>query len=290
MNGCKSVMDNLSDFSKNQPKLVNVNRTPILNRSVFQFGEVALIGAGPGDPELLTIKALNFIQQADVILYDYLVSDEVLSLIPEKTQRVCVGKKAGYHSVSQKDTNQLLVAFAQKGYRVARVKGGDPFVFGRGGEELEALFDANVSFQVIPGITAAAGATAYAGIPLTHRDYAQSAMFITGHLKADNDQQDWTTLARSHQTLVVYMGLMKSKYIQQQLIYHGRSTETPIAIIERGTQSQQRVVQGALHQLAELAEEVESPSLIVIGEVVRLSEKLSWFNQCKPSQPLVSNA
>jgi uroporphyrin-III C-methyltransferase len=264
-------------------KATSVNNATI-SRQVFPFatsqlkaGEVALVGAGPGDPELLTIKALRFLQQADVVLYDYLVSDDIMALIPSDTILVCVGKKAGHHSVPQEKTNQLLVDFALQGHRVVRIKGGDPFMFGRGGEELEVLFDAGVRFQVIPGITAAAGATAYAGIPLTHRDYAQSAVFVTGHLRADNDEMDWSTLARGRQTLVIYMGLMKSHYIQQQLIAHGRAADTPIAIIERGTQSTQKVFKGQLTDLAELARHAESPSLIVVGEVVRLSAKLNWF-------------
>ncbi|HAS62127.1 MAG TPA: uroporphyrinogen-III C-methyltransferase [Vibrio sp.] len=248
-------------------------------KSQLKHGEVALVGAGPGDAELLTVKALSFIQQADVVLYDYLVSDDILALIPDDTILVCVGKRAGHHSVPQEKTNQLLVDFAKQGHRVARIKGGDPFVFGRGAEELEVLADAGVSFQVIPGITAAAGATAYAGIPLTHRDYAQTAMFITGHLKAESDAMDWSTLARGNQTLVIYMGLMKSDYIQQQLISHGRHANTPIAIVERGTQSCQKVFKGELSELADLAQGAESPSLIVIGEVVALADKLQWFNQ-----------
>jgi uroporphyrin-III C-methyltransferase len=249
-----------------------------LEKSRLRHGEVALVGAGPGDAELLTIKALNFLQQADVVLYDYLVSDEIMALIPNDTILVCVGKRAGHHSVPQDKTNQLIVDFAKQGHRVVRIKGGDSFVFGRGGEELEVLFDANIPFQVVPGITAAAGATAYAGIPLTHRDYAQSALFITGHLKEENDQLDWSTVARGKQTLVIYMGLMKSQHIQNQLIRHGRADTTPIAIIERGTQKSQKVMTGVLSQLSDLASQAESPSLIVIGEVVRLSEKLNWFN------------
>lgn len=266
-------------FPNEKPKLVSNSIAPVFGKSRLSKGEVALIGAGPGDAELLTLKALSFLQQADVVLYDYLVSDEIMALIPSETILVSVGKKAGHHSVPQEKTNQLLVDFALQGYRVARIKGGDPFVFGRGGEELEVLFDANVPFQVIPGITAAAGATAYAGIPLTHRDYAQSALFITGHLKEESDQLDWSTVARGKQTLVIYMGLMKSKHIQNQLIHHGRASDTPVAIIERGTQATQRVLKGSLHQLATLAEQAESPSLIVVGEVVRLSEKLDWFSQ-----------
>lgn len=245
--------------------------------SQLKHGEVALVGAGPGDPELLTLKALNYLQQAEVVLYDYLVSDEIMALVANDAILVCVGKRAGHHSVPQEKTNQLLVDFAKQGYKVVRIKGGDPFVFGRGGEELEVLADAGVTFQVVPGITAAAGATAYAGIPLTHRDYAQSAMFITGHLKAESDQLDWSTLARGQQTLVIYMGLMKSNYIQEQLIKHGRRAPTPIAIIERGTQLSQKVFKGQLSELSDLAKKAEAPALIVIGEVVQLSQKLDWF-------------
>ncbi|MBL4283977.1 uroporphyrinogen-III C-methyltransferase [Vibrio fluvialis] len=246
-------------------------------RSQLQPGEVALVGAGPGDPELLTVKALSYLQQADVVLYDYLVSDDIMALIPSDTILVCVGKRAGHHSVPQEKTNQLLVDFAKQGHRVVRIKGGDPFMFGRGGEELEVLFDAGVQFQVIPGITAAAGATAYVGIPLTHRDYAQSALFVTGHLKAEAADMDWSTLARSQQTLVIYMGLMKSSTIATQLIEHGRNASTPIAIIERGTQSTQKVFRGVLNELPQLAAHAQSPSLIVIGEVVTLADKLAWF-------------
>ncbi|WP_089140023.1 uroporphyrinogen-III C-methyltransferase [Vibrio rumoiensis] len=258
-------------------KASRTNALLSFSQSQLQPGCVALIGAGPGDAELLTLKALSYLQQADVVLYDYLVSDEIMALIPSETILVCVGKKAGHHSVPQHKTNQLLVDFAQQGYKVARIKGGDPFMFGRGGEELEVLADAGIGFEVIPGITAAAGATAYAGIPLTHRDYAQSAMFITGHLKSEDDHMDWSTLARGHQTLVIYMGLMKSCYIQQQLIEHGRAIDTPVAIIERGTQAQQKVLIGTLSELANLAEDAQSPSLIVIGEVVSLASKLAWF-------------
>lgn len=203
---------------------------------------------------------MNLLQQADVVLYDYLVSDEIMGLVPSDAILVCVGKRAGHHSVPQERTNQLLVDFAEQNYRVVRIKGGDPFIFGRGGEELEVLADAGISFQVVPGITAAAGATAYAGIPLTHRDYAQSAMFITGHLKDKDDQLDWSTLARGNQTLVIYMGLMKSDYISQQLIEYGRSASTPIAIIERGTQKEQRVWVSTLDQLSTTANNAASPA------------------------------
>ncbi|MCG7498727.1 siroheme synthase CysG [Vibrio sp. Of7-15] len=242
-------------------------------------GEVALVGSGPGDAGLLTLRALQLMQQADVVLYDYLVSDEIMELVRRDADLVCVGKRAGFHSVPQETTNQLLVDYAKQGKKVVRIKGGDPFIFGRGGEELEVLFDAGIPFQVVPGITAAAGATAYAGIPLTHRDYAQSAMFVTGHLKSEDDSMDWSVLAKGKQTLVIYMGLMKSSHIQQQLITHGRSADTPIAIIERGTQKTQKVFKGQLSELATLAENAASPSLIVVGEVVNLSEKLHWFGK-----------
>ncbi|MDE1231075.1 uroporphyrinogen-III C-methyltransferase [Vibrio aestuarianus] len=277
--------DTISQLPVKGPRLVAVNAktlvpsTPSYVKSQLASGEVALIGAGPGDSELLTLKALSFLQQADVVLYDYLVSDEIMSLVSSETILVCVGKRAGHHSVPQHKTNQLLVDFAKQGHKVVRIKGGDPFIFGRGGEELEVLFDAGVKFQVIPGITAAAGATAYAGIPLTHRDYAQSALFVTGHLKAENDDMDWSTLARGNQTLVIYMGLMKSSYIQDQLIENGRQATTPIAIIERGTQRTQQVFKGQLSDLAQLAAKAQAPSLIVVGEVVALSDKLHWFGE-----------
>ncbi|EJL6369597.1 uroporphyrinogen-III C-methyltransferase [Vibrio cholerae] len=255
-------------------------------RSQLQAGEVALVGAGPGDPELLTVKALSYLQQADVVLYDYLVSDEIMALIPSETILVCVGKRAGHHSVPQEKTNQLLVDFARQGYRVVRIKGGDPFMFGRGGEELEVLFDAGVKFQVVPGITAAAGATAYAGIPLTHRDYAQSALFVTGHLKAQAEDLDWSTLARGKQTLVIYMGLSNAAAIAEQLQLHGRQASTPVAIIERGTQVNQQVLIGTLQTLPSLASQAQSPALIVVGEVVALAAKLHWFGEQGATQQL----
>ncbi|MBF4434517.1 uroporphyrinogen-III C-methyltransferase [Vibrio anguillarum] len=291
-----STTGTISQLPIKGPRLVAVNNdalassAPSYVKSQLTCGEVALIGAGPGDPELLTLKALSFLQQADVVLYDYLVSDEIMALVPSDTILVCVGKRAGHHSVPQEKTNQLLIDFAQQGYKVVRIKGGDPFMFGRGGEELEVLFDAGVKFQVIPGITAAAGATAYAGIPLTHRDYAQSALFVTGHLKAENDDMDWSTLARGNQTLVIYMGLMKSSYIQQQLIEHGRQANTPIAIIERGTQRSQKVFKGQLCDLSQLAAQAQAPALIVVGEVVALSEKLHWFGEQPAQQNQVNYA
>ncbi|ENM5741957.1 uroporphyrinogen-III C-methyltransferase [Vibrio metoecus] len=257
-------------------------------RSQLQAGEVALVGAGPGDPELLTVKALSYLQQADVVLYDYLVSDDIMALIPTETILVCVGKRAGHHSVPQEKTNQLLVDFARQGYRVVRIKGGDPFMFGRGGEELEVLFEAGVKFQIVPGITAAAGATAYAGIPLTHRDYAQSALFVTGHLKAQAEDLDWSTLARGKQTLVIYMGLSNAAAIAEQLQQHGRDANTPVAIIERGTQTSQKVLIGTLQTLPSLAIQAQSPALIVVGEVVALADKLHWFGERHQAEPLAA--
>lgn len=281
--------DTLTPFPATKPRLVASNPSLNFAKSDLKAGEVALVGAGPGDPDLLTIKALRYLQQADVVLYDYLVSDEIMSLVPSETILVCVGKKAGHHSVPQEKTNQLLVDFASQGYKVVRIKGGDPFVFGRGGEELEVLFDAGIGFEVIPGITAAAGATAYAGIPLTHRDCAQSAMFVTGHLKQEDESVDWSTLARGQQTLVIYMGLLKSNHIQAQLIEHGRSADTPVAIIERGTQLTQKVFKGQLSELSQLAAHAQSPSLIVVGEVVNLAKKLDWFH-ASSSEPTVNIA
>ncbi|MEB6607071.1 MULTISPECIES: siroheme synthase CysG [Aeromonas] len=250
-----------------------------LDKAQTEVGEVVLVGAGPGDPGLLTLKALQQIQQAEVVLYDQLVSPEILDLVRRDATLVSVGKKAGAHSVPQEETNRLLVTFAKAGNRVVRLKGGDPFMFGRGGEELEVLAEEGIPFSVVPGITAAAGATAYAGIPLTHRDHAQSAVFITGHCQKEGKEPDWQQLAATNQTLVIYMGLMRSEHIQQQLVSHGRSAATPIAIIERGTTARQRVLTGTLADLAELAEQAVSPSLIVIGEVVALRKRLAWFGE-----------
>ena len=252
-----------------------------LDKAQTEVGEVVLVGAGPGDPGLLTLKALQQIQQAEVVLYDQLVSPEILDLVRRDATLVSVGKKAGAHSVPQEETNRLLVEYAKAGNRVVRLKGGDPFMFGRGGEELEVLAEEGIPFSVVPGITAAAGATAYAGIPLTHRDHAQSAVFITGHCQKEGKEPDWQQLAATNQTLVIYMGLMRSEHIQQQLVDHGRKGSTPIAIIERGTQASQKVLTGTLDELAELAQQAVSPSLIVIGEVVSLRDRLAWFGEAQ---------
>ena len=242
-----------------------------------QQGEIILVGAGPGDAGLLTLRGLQVMQLADVVLYDHLVSDEVLDLVRRDADRICVGKRAGAHSVPQEETNQLLVSLALKGKRVVRLKGGDPFIFGRGGEELQAAQQAGIPFQVVPGITAAAGATAYAGIPLTHRDHAQSVLFITGHCRPDGDGIDWPSLARARQTLAIYMGTVKAAEISAQLIAHGRSATTPIAVIGRGTRQDQQVLIGTLEQLDELARSAPTPALLVIGEVVNLHQQLAWY-------------
>lgn len=240
-------------------------------------GEIYLVGAGPGDPGLLTIRGLQVMQLADVVLYDHLVSAEVLDLVRRDADRICVGKRAGAHSVPQQQINQLLVELAQQGKKVVRLKGGDPFIFGRGGEELEAAVAAGIPFQVVPGITAASGATAYAGIPLTHRDYAQSTTLITGHCRPDGTALDWPALALSKQTLAIYMGTVKAAEISQQLIQHGRSALTPVAVIGCGTRADQQVMIGTLQQLETLACQAPSPALVVIGEVVALHHKLAWF-------------
>jgi len=240
-------------------------------------GEIALVGAGPGDVGLLTLRGLQVMQQADVVLYDHLVSGEILDLVRRDAERICVGKRAGAHSVIQEETNRLLVELAQQGKRVVRLKGGDPFIFGRGGEELQVAAAAGIPFQVVPGVTAAAGATAYAGIPLTHRDHAQSVTFITGHCRPDGDGLDWADLARARQTLAIYMGTMKAADISQRLIAHGRAAETPVAVISRGTRADQQVQIGTLDQLEHLAQRAPLPALLVIGEVVELHHQIAWF-------------
>ncbi|MGQ6472212.1 siroheme synthase CysG [Serratia sp. IR-2025] len=240
-------------------------------------GEIALVGAGPGDVGLLTLRGLQVMQQADVVLYDHLVSGEILDLVRRDAERICVGKRASAHSVIQEETNRLLVELAQQGKRVVRLKGGDPFIFGRGGEELQVAAAAGIPFQVVPGVTAAAGATAYAGIPLTHRDHAQSVTFITGHCRPDGDGMDWADLARARQTLAIYMGTMKAADISQRLIAHGRDASTPVAVISRGTRADQQVQIGTLEQLEYLAQRAPLPALLVIGEVVELHHQIAWF-------------
>lgn len=251
-------------------------------------GEVVLVGAGPGDPGLLTLRALRALQNADVILYDRLVSAEILDLARRDAERINVGKTAGSAQVSQEEINAQLVQLAQQGKRVCRLKGGDPFIFGRGGEELEALAAAGVRFEVVPGVTAAAGCAAYAGIPLTHRDHAQSLVFVTGHVKDETDNGDaldWDHLARPAQTVVFYMGLGHLGQILQRLRERGAPSSRAAAIVEQGTRATQRVVTGTLADLAQKAQEagVQSPALLIVGEVTRLHDTLRWFNTA-PSQ------
>lgn len=240
-------------------------------------GSVTLVGAGPGDAGLLTLKGLQSIQAADVVLYDALVSSPVLDLVRRDAEKICVGKRARSHQVAQEETNELLVKLAKQGKRVVRLKGGDPFVFGRGGEELEVLKAHGIEFAVVPGITAALGATAYAGIPLTHREHAQTAMFITGHCQPDGRDLHWQTLAQGNQTLVVYMGTIKAPELTEKLLQHGRAPETPVAVISHGTLPTQQVFSGSLKDLPELAGQAAAPALMVIGETAALRDELKWF-------------
>lgn len=254
-------------------------------------GEVALVGAGPGDPGLLTLRALRALQNADVILYDRLVSAEVLDLGRRDAERINVGKAAGRAHVSQEEINALLVKLAKAGKRVCRLKGGDPFIFGRGGEELEALAAEGIRFEVVPGITAAAGCAAYAGIPLTHRDHAQALTFVTGHCKGEADNVDWASLSRPGHTVVFYMGLNQIETIVARLREHGVPETRSAAIIEQGTRSTQRVVTATLADLARKAAEarVESPALLIVGEVTRLHDVLHWFNTQPSHVPASAN-
>ncbi|HEX4503590.1 MAG TPA: siroheme synthase CysG [Scandinavium sp.] len=272
------VNDRLAQSLANQDQQAVTETTEqLLSEPLEKRGEVVLVGAGPGDAGLLTLKGLQQIQQADIVVYDRLVSDEIMNLVRRDADRVFVGKRAGYHCVPQEEINQILLREAQKGKRVVRLKGGDPFIFGRGGEELETLCNAGIPFSVVPGITAASGCSAYAGIPLTHRDYAQSVRLVTGHLKT-GAELDWHNLAAEKQTLVFYMGLNQAATIQEKLVEHGMPLDMPVALVENGTAVTQRVVSGELSQLSELAQQVASPALIIVGRVVSLREKLNWFS------------
>jgi uroporphyrin-III C-methyltransferase/precorrin-2 dehydrogenase/sirohydrochlorin ferrochelatase len=257
-----------------------MSKLPPRIETLPRAGMVYLIGAGPGDPDLLTLRAARLLQQAAVVVYDNLVGEGVLDLIPETAERIYAGKENRNHSMDQHDINALLVRLAKTGKQVVRLKGGDPFIFGRGGEELEALAAEGIPYEVVPGITAASGVSCYTGIPLTHRDHAQTCVFTTGHLKDGTLDLDWKTLARPKQTVVIYMGLGALSEITRQLIAHGRAADTPTAVVERGTTRRQRVASGTLDTIVERVEErgFKSPCLIVVGEVVSLHEKLQWFD------------
>lgn len=263
--------------------------TDLYHKQAQPAGKVFLVGAGPGDAELLTVKALKVLQKADIVLHDALVSQDILDQVRRDATLVNVGKRAKKHSVVQEETNRLLIEYAQKGLSVVRLKGGDPFIFGRGGEELQELVAAGIEYEVVPGITAASGCSSYAGIPLTHREYSQTVMFITAHCKNSEDKLNWQSLAREQQTVAVYMGLLRNEVLVEQLIKHGRDGATPIAVIENGTLPQQRVITGTLLQLPKLVSEhdIVSPSLIVIGEVAALANQLGWFKQ---SQLITQNS
>jgi len=249
------------------------------SRPGAQPGYVYLVGAGPGDPELLTLRGARLVEGADVVVFDNLVSPAIVALAPAAAERIYVGKKAADHTLPQDEINGLLVRLARAGKRVVRLKGGDPFIFGRGGEEMAVLVDAGITVEVVPGVTAAAGIAAYAGIPLTHRDHAQSVIFTTGFLKNGALDLDWPMLARPGQTLVIYMGISRLGEICAQLVAHGLQPDTPAGVIERGTTDAQRVVTATLATLTDRVQAagIRPPALTVVGGVVGLYPKLAWF-------------
>ena len=252
-----------------------------------KLGEVYLVGAGPGDPDLLTFRALRLMQKADVVLHDRLVPDVILNLVRQDAERVFVGKRRGEHALPQDEIAKLMIRLARQGKRVLRLKSGDPFVFGRGGEEIEALAAEGIHFQVVPGVTAANGSAAYAGIPLTHRDHAQSCLFITGHAKDEKLALDWESLVRPNQTLVVYMGLQSLPTLTAELMAHGADPKTPAALVDNATRPGQRVITAPLGELAARAAEAElpGPATVIVGSVVTLRDKLSWFRPAEAESP-----
>jgi len=246
-------------------------------------GEVYLVGAGPGDPDLVTFKALRLMQRADVVLYDRLIGEGILNLVRRDAERIYVGKLPQDHAMPQHEISRLMLRLAQEGKRVLRLKGGDPFVFGRGGEEMELLAEAGIPFQVVPGITAAAGCAAYAGIPLTHRDHAQACVFVTGHTKDGRFDLDWTALLQPRQTVAVYMGLGNLAELTRAFIDKGAEPSIPVALVDNGTRPDQRVVIGTLDTIAEKAGGLKGPAVLIIGSVVRLREKLDWYVPQEPA-------
>jgi len=272
-------------FSGDEKKAAQVLKAALDNPEPQEMnqttGEVYIVGAGPGDPELLTFKALRLMQQADVVFYDALVSPEVLDLCRRDADKVYVGKKRSNHAVAQLGINELLVQHAQKGRRVVRLKGGDPFIFGRGGEEIEALRQHNIPYQVVPGITAANAAASYAGIPLTHRDHAQSVRFVTGYLKAGAPNGNFESLLNTDETVVFYMGLHSLERLTQGLIDAGREANTPIAIVSNASQPNQQVLTGTLETITQKQAIacLPTPALLIMGDVVALHHDLAWYNQ-----------
>ncbi|WP_119289898.1 uroporphyrinogen-III C-methyltransferase [Azohydromonas sediminis] len=250
-------------------------------------GRVALVGAGPGDPELLTLRAVRLLRDADAVVYDALVAPEVLDFVAPHAERLYAGKRSSQHSMPQREINALLVRLAREGKRVVRLKGGDPFIFGRGGEEIETLAAEGIEFEVVPGVTAACGVSSYAGIPLTHRDHAQSCLFVTGHLKDGSAELDWPALVRERQTVVIYMGLSALPSICAQLLAHGQRADMPAAVVQQGTLPEQRVVTGTLADLPQkvAAAGLRSPCLTIVGEVVRLHGRLAWFDPVGATLP-----